>query len=585
MPGLVRWPAGGVGASARAELLEPLHFVDVLPTLAEAAGVPLPDDASERLHGASFLRLLRTPSARPADSSSALTVLARPFPLYWSSHSLPGSARKDGYCSQCDIARYAIRVGDWKLIAWAEPYACRETPMDYITGAKLLANGTRLYDLRADPAEAHDLASAQPERTAWLLRMLVRTRAAVQALGPRWNLDCQLPTGQSGVPIVRRPPLAGLCHCSVPNAMGRTIAERSAMADAIRLSRSAPRPLLVLAPPLSGAELVLSALSAHPLVVGMDAELLSVESGATNASQRRGAAASPAPQLFGGKPLCAFEFPLQLGARANASARATQAVLVIMHGGLLLSSIKLDRQPAARARGMAARVSLRTSAEEVLGPIHASGAPCFADAASAARAQRRHAPLATAMLALSARPLVKALAAAGTIALQVVRRDRKAHWCELTAGVASAQRAARCGAPDLARIHRQPAVPAVRAHKGWTLWAKRRLLSGRSVYRQLLAGAAEGELHLSAARFAVAADAEDAAAGELLRAAGVIVASVALEDIPAIVSSGQGLEALAASAAADPGLRSLLCVDLFRQLALSGSPASSAALSLPLACS
>lgn len=584
VPGLVRWLAGGVGSLARAELHEPVHFVDVLPTLAEAAGIQLPDDAAERLHGVSILRLLRKSMVPSADSPAVESDrLSRPFPLYWTSHAIPGYARNDDACERCDCARYAIRVGRWKLIAWAEPYNCRPTPMDYITGAMLLANGTQLYDLHADHAEEHDLASEQPERTAWMLRMLVRTRAAVQANGPRWDLNCQLPTGKLGVTIYHRLQLKGMCHCMKRDAKGSTIAERHALAIEIQRSRHPPRPLLIISPPHVGsAKVIQMALSVHPLVVGIDGELLnamgakSVPDGSAVLPAQR---ARPAGvELFNGNPLCAFAFPAQLAARTNASARATQAVLAIRHGGLVLSSIKIDGNLVTLANSLPTRVSLRASAEEVFGPIHATGAPCVDHSLRAIGTQRDDATLST-----QADPLVKALASAGTIALLVVRRDREAHWCELTSGVQNGMRAARCAAHANSHSHGGPFATLQTAvgrsaeltRYGTVSAAKQRLHSGGSVYRKLVADAAQGDLHLTVEQFAVEADAEDAAAIELLRIAGIEVGSVSAEIVHGIAMLGRSLDTTAPQSSwplrAAQGELRLLCSAVLRHVALSSA--------------
>ncbi|KAG8466771.1 hypothetical protein KFE25_008150 [Diacronema lutheri] len=583
VPGLVRWRGGGIGRFTRAELREPLHFVDVLPTLAEAAGIQLPQGAAARLHGVSFLRLLRTPaSAAPPEMSpsrlfrrepleaggvrptgsqreNSSRALSRPFPLFWSTHLIAGNGRKDGVCARCDIARYAIRVGRWKLLAWTEPYDCRVRPMDYIIRARLLDEQMRLFDLRDDPTESRDLARIQPGRAAQLRQELVRTRAAVQAVGPTWDLSCQLPTGRRGVRVGIKPALTGLCHCKATSASGATIEERAALAASLTLTRAVPRPLLILSPPCAGAELLDAALSAHPQVVSADSEPFrstrppaSPLGGAAVAQQR---AVRSSVELFGGGPLCAFEFAPQLGARANATARALHAVRSIRHVGLLLASRKLDALGREHPLGGALLVSVRASPEELVGAPQASGAACV-DAKSA-RARARDAAAAAAQLSAPAHagpsPLVAAFGAAGAVAVLLVRRDRLSHWCELTKGARSALRAAQCsarGTADVrARIQGRGALRRVlesriersaRSRRLSVRAARQRLLSGGSVYRELEAAAAEGDLAMPSEEFDHAAEAEDAATEALLRAAGISVVKVAEEDLRGLLHATVG---------------------------------------------
>ena len=67
----------------------------------------------------------------------------------------------------------AVRHGNYKLIEYFE-------------------NGTvQLFNLRDDPGEQHDLAAAQPDRTARMRRMLARWRAGVSARTMERNPEYQ----------------------------------------------------------------------------------------------------------------------------------------------------------------------------------------------------------------------------------------------------------------------------------------------------------------------------------------------------------------------------------------------------------
>jgi arylsulfatase A-like enzyme len=131
VPLLVRDPAGASGVHV-ADMVE---GVDLAPTLLERAGVPLP----ARLDGRSLLPLLRDPDAgRPA--RDVLTT------------------------SSFGIG--SLRAGPWKLAIHAGN--CPPAP------GRDLPDCVELYDLGADPAEAHDLSETEPQRRA---EMEARLRA------------------------------------------------------------------------------------------------------------------------------------------------------------------------------------------------------------------------------------------------------------------------------------------------------------------------------------------------------------------------------------------------------------------------
>ncbi|MBI3280306.1 MAG: arylsulfatase, partial [Acidobacteria bacterium] len=111
-PFLAKWPGRIAAGSTSGQVIA--HW-DVLPTLAEIAGVKAPAG----LDGISFLPALE---GRP---------LKRERPLYWEFH--------EGGFNQ------AIRFGDWKAIRFG-----KDGPIE-------------LYDLKTDPGEKTDLAGAKPD--------------------------------------------------------------------------------------------------------------------------------------------------------------------------------------------------------------------------------------------------------------------------------------------------------------------------------------------------------------------------------------------------------------------------------------
>lgn len=148
VPFVAHWPGriapGGVSD-------EPIHGVDLLPTLAALAGVPAAG-AEVALDG---LSLLPAFEGRPLERDA----LFWHFPAYLEGNRLTGRWRTTPVG--------AIRAGRWKLLEWFE------------TGR------FELYDLERDPGESRDLASDQPERVAELAARLASWREEVGARVPR----------------------------------------------------------------------------------------------------------------------------------------------------------------------------------------------------------------------------------------------------------------------------------------------------------------------------------------------------------------------------------------------------------------
>jgi arylsulfatase A-like enzyme len=124
-PLVVHWPKG---ISARGKLrATPVHFIDIMPTVLELAGVAKPEqwngEAIPMAPGRSLVPAFNSDTTVAHDS------------LWW-----------------LHEGNRAIRVGDWKLVA------AKGHPWE-------------LYDLKADRAEQHNLASQHPgkvkELSAW----------------------------------------------------------------------------------------------------------------------------------------------------------------------------------------------------------------------------------------------------------------------------------------------------------------------------------------------------------------------------------------------------------------------------------
>ncbi|MDQ3911626.1 MAG: sulfatase [Actinomycetota bacterium] len=136
---IVRWPVGGIGEGRTVPEL--VSNVDVLPTLLEAAGAPIPSGTQ----GYSFLPLLRR---EPYDARDAIYA-EKTFHSYY------------------DPMR-CIRTERYKYVRNFEAGFLVEVPGDVQEGSIFRSHaqrystdrpkGAELYDLRADPLEQNNLA-------------------------------------------------------------------------------------------------------------------------------------------------------------------------------------------------------------------------------------------------------------------------------------------------------------------------------------------------------------------------------------------------------------------------------------------
>ncbi|MEY3173174.1 MAG: Arylsulfatase [Planctomycetota bacterium] len=148
----IRWP-GKIPAGTRSE--EPIHAVDWFPTLVGIAGGSL--EQPKPLDGKDLAPMLIEGKANP---HASLLLVQSP-------------------------QRAAIRAGDWKLLQsrGASAAVGKATKNGGSKAAKKKAkqadaaapqaeNGPELYNLREDPGEKNNLASAQPELVAQLSKQL-----------------------------------------------------------------------------------------------------------------------------------------------------------------------------------------------------------------------------------------------------------------------------------------------------------------------------------------------------------------------------------------------------------------------------
>ena len=161
--GILSWPSKV--AKSRV-VTEPICAVDILPTLCELTGVPIPQ--GHHLDGTSFLPLL-----------SKDTPLERKTPLFWFYYNARG------------YAHFALREGDHMLLASRDrekyragtPYASDR--FDAVN--KCRTHSHQLYDLRQDPMEVVDLAKQQPERLEKMKCTLTSLLKDIQHDMPSWR--------------------------------------------------------------------------------------------------------------------------------------------------------------------------------------------------------------------------------------------------------------------------------------------------------------------------------------------------------------------------------------------------------------
>lgn len=161
VPGIVRWP-GHVRPGTTTSV--PVGVVDLLPTICDIAGVPLPKD--RKIDGTSMLPVF------------AGKALERNTPLYWQLNP----ARS--------VPKVAMRVGDWKILAGIDaepmPLAADIRARDQEAIKKAPLKGFELYNLREDPGETHDLKEVHPEVFQRLRARLEELYKEIQAETPTW---------------------------------------------------------------------------------------------------------------------------------------------------------------------------------------------------------------------------------------------------------------------------------------------------------------------------------------------------------------------------------------------------------------
>ncbi len=152
VPYIFRWP-GRVAAGRTCD--EPIHSVDLYPTLLELAGAKAP--ASQPLDGSSYAGLL-------LGGGEAATPRK---PLYWHFPGYLGAGGGTWRTTPVGV----IRSGDWKLIEFFED------------------GHLELYNLRQDIGERHNVAFEHKERAVALHQQLLQWRKQIGAPMPTPNVE------------------------------------------------------------------------------------------------------------------------------------------------------------------------------------------------------------------------------------------------------------------------------------------------------------------------------------------------------------------------------------------------------------
>ena len=156
VPMIARWPGGiapgGINPS-------PATLADILPTIAEVTGAPLPE---RKIDGRDISLLLGSVTA-PATAASE--ALQEEVICFWRSGNLD-----------------AVRKGKWKLHREHSFRYVEEVANDGAGGKyAYTTTGQELYDLHGDPAELYNVADDHPEIVEELEALGVRLQAEMDA--------------------------------------------------------------------------------------------------------------------------------------------------------------------------------------------------------------------------------------------------------------------------------------------------------------------------------------------------------------------------------------------------------------------
>ncbi|MHC4540316.1 MAG: sulfatase family protein [Planctomycetota bacterium] len=158
VPGLLQWPGR---TKAGTVVDEPVNGTDVFATVCAVAGAKIPTDRV--IDGGNFLPALEN---RPVE---------RQRPLFWAMWFGRG-----GYS-------YALREGDWKILAGTGPVPDGTEIIDFIRNPKFVR--WQLVNLKEDPTETRDFRQHEPERFEKMKEELIALHKEIVAEGPYWSVE------------------------------------------------------------------------------------------------------------------------------------------------------------------------------------------------------------------------------------------------------------------------------------------------------------------------------------------------------------------------------------------------------------
>lgn len=172
IPAVMQWP---MRWHEPRRITEPLHFADVMPSLCDLAEIGVPQES--KLDGVSFLPALEGLS------------LERSSPLYWalwSSRSLP---------------QFAMREGDWKILAAMDPVPVNRKIIAHIKAAPF--RHYELYNLADDPLETTDLKQSKPQVFQELRKRMRAYHEEIMAAAPNFDLEEQRAASGAGHALIQ----------------------------------------------------------------------------------------------------------------------------------------------------------------------------------------------------------------------------------------------------------------------------------------------------------------------------------------------------------------------------------------------
>ncbi len=180
VPGLLQWPGH---TKSGIVVNEPVNGTDVLPTVCAITGAKVPTDRV--IDGCNFM---------PALESKTLN---RPRPLFWAMWFGRG-----GYS-------YALREGDWKILAGTGPVPDGIKIIDFIRNPEFIR--WQLVNLKKDPTESRDWWKDEPDRFRKMKEKLIALHKEITSEGPYWGVEDHrgknryLWTGKSPYPYIDKP--------------------------------------------------------------------------------------------------------------------------------------------------------------------------------------------------------------------------------------------------------------------------------------------------------------------------------------------------------------------------------------------